>query len=56
MSQSLWCPLAWLNVQGGGEGLCDSRVQGGGSARDDQAGIALVPRRRTLAGARSKGK
>lgn len=31
-------------------------MQGGSPAGDDQTGIALVPRRRTLASARAKGK
>lgn len=31
-------------------------MQGGSPARNDQTGIALVPRWRTLASARSKGK
>lgn len=31
-------------------------MQGGGPARDDQTGIALIPRRRTLTSTRTKGK
>jgi hypothetical protein len=47
MGQCLGCPLLGFHVQGRGDRLCDSGVERGCSAGNDQVAVGLVARNRT---------
>lgn len=48
MSERLWCPLVWLYVERGGDGLSDAGVQRRGPAWNDKRMLYMVPSRRPV--------
>lgn len=56
MSQCLGTPLALFDVESRWKRLGDARMQRRGPARNDEAGVALIAGRRSLAGARTQAE